>query len=469
MKEKKNKKNVVVINRLFAGGFWKENLGYEGINLISADKEKGKGRNYVYLMPYGDYSKEYKDKIQSVVFVKGLGAHELEILGYATELNDKGIELPKGYKRPKKKKGESDVSYAQNLRDDDNIKNFKKLQDEYVENIKYGGQTIKNIFKENKDEDISYYVTFEAGEVKIPKKRIILLDSKSLLKEKDENNEIYLQIKTKGKQNQFARTSLKFYIEDEKLLDVLNNDKLWEERKSDYSSLQVNSQKVDNIFEIINKEDDELVFSDMFAYYLRKYKDLSDSFFEKINSEYKNKFDGKEFKFKLKKSILREKYNIDLLVEDDENIFIVENKINSDINGKVVFNDDEKIDKNEDNQKDLSDKLRVSQLKKYIEFIESKNVNKKNIIPVILMPNHNVIDLSVYDSGDKYIVLTYEEIFNVFNGFSAKLKNDKYFEDFLAVLKRHSEKSLKELVYKDLLSRFKARIDELNNEVKTND
>lgn len=464
MKEKKNnKKDVIVINRLFAGGFWKENLGYEGINLISADKEVGesKGKNYVYLMPYGDYSKEYKSKIQSVVFVKGLGAHELEVLGYATKLNDNGIELPKGYKRPKKKKGESDVDYAKKLREDTYIKQFKSMQDDYVKNIKFGGQTIKNIFKENKDEDISYYVTFEAREVKIPKKRVILIDSQSLLKEKNEDNEIYLQIKTNGKNNQFARTSLKFYIEDKKLLDVLNNDELWEERKRDYSSLQANSQKVDNIFEIINKEDDELVFSDMFAYYFRRYKVLSDGFFKEINEKYKQKFKGKEFKFDLNKSILREKYNIDLLVEDDENIFIIENKINSDINGKVIFKDDEKLEENEDSQKDLSEKKRVSQLKKYIELIENKNINK-NIIPIILMPNHNVIDLSVYDSGDKYIVLTYDEIFNVFNCFSAKLKNDKYFEDFLAVLKRHSEKSLKELVYKDLLSRFKERIEKLN-------
>lgn len=451
-------KNKIVINRLFAGGFWKENLGYEAINLISDDD----GRNYVYLMPYGDYAAKHKDKILSVVFVKGLGAHELEVLGYATDLEDEGIKLPNGYKRPKKTKKESDVDYAKKLREDTYIKQFKIMQDDYVKNIKFGGQTIKNIFKENKDEDISYYITFKAKKVYEPTKRIVLLDSKSLLEPKEDDNELYCKLKINDKNDQFAKASLKFYVKDEQLFQILDKEDLWKERKDkNCSSLQSYTKKADNIFEIINKEDDELVFSDMFAYYFRRYKVLSDGFFKKINEKYKHKFEGKEFKFDLNKSILREKYNIDLLVEDDKNIFIIENKINSDINGKVVFKDDEKLEENEDSQKDLSEKKRVSQLKKYIEFIENKNINK-NIIPIILMPNHNVIDLSVYDSGDKYIVLTYEEIFNVFNGFSAKLKNDKYFEDFLAVLKRHSEKSLKELVYKDLLSRFKERIEKLN-------
>ena len=65
----KNMKSVtaesIVLNVMYTGTFLNENMGHEVINLFKDDQNN----HYLYLNPYGNFSKEHKGKVKAMLMV----------------------------------------------------------------------------------------------------------------------------------------------------------------------------------------------------------------------------------------------------------------------------------------------------------------------------------------------------------------------------------------------------------------
>ena len=143
--------------------------------------------------------------------------------------------------------------------------------------------------------------------------------------------------------------------------------------------------------------------------------------------------------------IIRESNNnIDLWIEDDNNVFVIENKIKSGING---IKDDG-----------------YSQLNKYQEYTEKRISNPdddaygKISHYYIFTPNYNHIDTSKYNLAKPYTIITYKDIYDFFRKNAANFLEDKYFSDFLKGLKNHTV-SISELNFSIMRARFLEKIN----------
>lgn len=218
----------------------------------------------------------------------------------------------------------------------------------------------------------------------------------------------------------FAKQSLHMYIDDietpksfKEIMRMINNEDLWYEKIR-----KITSDKYDNHFNflsLINKEDDELSFSNMFNYFFSKYPDLFLCFAREIlnigiNPTY---------------TIKREFHNIDLWIEDDMNILIIENKVKSGINGVS-------------SRHDFSDGgLIQSQLSKYYAFAKDYARDKqKRASYFLFLPNHNKLDLSLYEGSKLYKEIRYRDIYNYL---ISKSINDPYYLDFCNALYKHTK------------------------------
>ena len=139
--------------------------------------------------------------------------------------------------------------------------------------------------------------------------------------------------------------------------------------------------------------------SNMIAYFLRRDNDLLKKFllnFLNVKTKSNEKF-----------QIIREEKNIDLLLKSDNKIIVIENKINSGINGIKS--------------------PKYSQLSKYYQYVNDKYKNHDKFF-FLLKPNNNYITtkyISSFHGGNKYIIKNYSDLYNV-------LKNHKfkYIDDY---------------------------------------
>ena len=144
---------------------------------------------------------------------------------------------------------------------------------------------------------------------------------------------------------------------------------------------------------------------------------------------------------------------IDILIRTDDSLFIIENKIKSDINGKQYdpytgkysnqlinyykhFNPDEKNGVDED----------FKSIKQYY-FIFTPNYNKidKEKIKEIIQSSKNMPEKEINKSCkiiDLYNIIAYEDLYKFFKENKPKqvtsVKQKIYFEDFISSLEQHS-------------------------------
>lgn len=441
--------NEIILTRMYAGDYLKSdnNIGHEIINLFQADDTNtDKGKYFVYINPYGSIASSHDDKIRTVLMVRGHGEHMLEVLA-----KTEGYLKQWVYDRYSKVK-KDDEKYRQER---------EKIHDEHVKrlsifHVTYGGVSLENIFKDNQDNDIACYVTFEAEKIIKVKKPIYLVDAN--YQQVGENNEISMY--KLEDLNNFSKQSLKMYVLKDKhfksyntLANIINNPDLWGEAvgQVDKTEQPPKDTENENIFKIIKKEYDELVVSNMLAYYLEKGKlfkdfakevltigEISDSV--KIYREKPVKTDeGKGF--------------IDLLIEDKTNrkVIVIENKIKSKINGITEHHD-------------INDEKIKSQLDVYYKWAKGNNTYKGFERKFyIFVPDHNNVDVDKYFSSDreaKYEKVLYSEIYDWFKNQKGKYK-DKYFEDFLALLEKHSQPT--EDFEKEIRGRFYKIISEIKS------
>ena len=200
----------------------------------------------------------------------------------------------------------------------------------------------------------------------------------------------------------------------------------------------------DNFLKLIRKEDDELCFSNMLAHFLGKAFGLYPSFAKEVL--------GLETAGNTC-TILREKDNIDLLIDDGINRIIIENKIHSLING-LNGKQDEQIE---------------SQLSKYWKN-EKEKIDEavkvghpaRNLKAFLFLPEYHKgrIRLDKFSEGKQYKMVTYKALYEFF---SKQEIQALYYRDFCNALYKHTLE-VQEDLYQENLLKFLAVINALRAE-----
>lgn len=241
--------DVIILTRMYAGGYLKDNIGHEVINLISDDK----GRNYVYVNHDGIINEKYNDSVKAVLFVRHVEKGVLEIIAKA-----------EGLKQVLYKSSEEEMISRQMNYINEN-------------EIRYGGVELYKVYgdKSNDKTADKISITFEAEKVmKVKKPFYLIHDERKILYDDSENNCRFLNEKN------FASTKLKMYYDSDEypedyqqLDDLLANDDIWEGNDSNQSIHieDFSEQTIYNSFiSILEKDRDEQLYSNLLAYFLLK-------------------------------------------------------------------------------------------------------------------------------------------------------------------------------------------------------
>lgn len=388
MKNPKETKKEIVLNKMFVGSYLNDNIGHEIINLYKDDK----GDNYIYLQALGNFDKKHSGKVDCVLMVRYIGDKTLEILSKATGLEE--------------------------------IYGKVKDQKQYIidNDIRYGGKLLSDIFSHNSfQQDVD--ITYKAAKVVKPKERLYIqfpgakFQNPNLTKE----NTIYISRRDQ------AKSSLKQYFANNEdsnysLLDkFIKDESLWGEElgKVDIN----NSTKLKfNYYNILGVQYNELVFSNVIKYFIEKYPDLAIAFAKELGL-----IDSKCVSSAIK--VQREFNNIDIFIESENYYFIIENKIKSGINGIKL-----------DNDKNFAS----SQLDKYLEVVAENEKIKvdKEVVGIVLVPNYNDIDIDKYlikDNRGKYHKLTYSQLYD-FMIKQTPYSGDSDYKAFVDAMYQHTQK-----------------------------
>lgn len=412
---------TIILNKMYSGNYLETdgNIGHEVINLFKSDN----GKNYIYLLSDGVMPAERNGTIDAILLVRWIRLGVYEILAKAERLIQ--------------------VAEYEKSREALHIK-----QEAYLkrEKITYGGVGLTDIFKDNyyaktKDKDLSLqvFISFETKKLRKPKRALYLYSYEAKGIDKDEEERFYL-----GDIN-LAKQSPRMYFDDkkaaarDKLQELINDESLWEpENTTDVITPEEHLYASNGGFlEIIRKEHDELVFSNLLKYYFT----ANEQVFMKFCKDVLGVEIGTNY------TVLREHENIDLFVYDDNSAIIIENKIKSGINGE---------------RHDISSDIVQNQLHKYYRIIRgSENHKNKEIKCFLFAPNYNQIskeslNIVVDDTAVVYELVTYRKLYEFFSEHKAVFM-DKYFDDFLKGLAKHSQEVDNQL-FEEMRRRFSASI-----------
>ncbi len=407
---------------MFSGSYLKDNIGHEWINLFESDND-----GYcLYLNSDGTFNKNRvtqfnKDK------ENGNGNYMLMVKNF-----DKGvwqvIAAAKLEKVAEKVTGENIVG----------------------DSVKYNGVTLKSIFSGNATLN-KQDVTFKAKEVKFPEDSILISQYKETKGENQDDDDGCLVIKGLN----FAKQSLRQYVNDGdsdvyKDLEGIVKKVLGSSKFPTKVSPSASKIKPTTLFEVIHKENDELMYSDMLKFYLED-EDFARHFIEKVLEV---SLEGGEYV----ERVDREEFNIDLLIRTNKRLIVIENKIHSGINGKdkdlkTQFNDAKKALEIVGPQKNpISKSVTPSQLTKYYIYAELLKQNEPNSY-FILCPEYKENEIktvpeykSFNHSGvSVYNIVTYKTLYEKmleYNGWiNFSPDRNKYWSEFISVMERHTMKS----------------------------
>ena len=375
-------RHVIILNHMFTGDYLNNNLGHEVINLFRDDKQQ----NNIYLCRDGKYSREDLPKYVIQVRRPHLSVRTLEVINIATEL-----EL------------------------------FKGAQEE----VTYGRIPVTTLFSGNKEQQ-EVCITFRAGLVIKPTAPLYICYQGK--EELPSANTIVLKEKvvdTKGEMTYRFNVSqqLREYFSDgddyntmnefcTKAFEDFSHDNGWEQVDEDFRDEKFDEKDFPLLpADIYGIGTWELAYSNAFKHFLESNKTFLKAFCELClrNSPYK------EERFiplatDEKVVIKREWKHIDLLIEYDEYVFVIENKIFSDLNGK--------------------DKGQLDDYKTTIEKEEKYKNNKK--IYILLTPNHNKIKVS-----EPWRLIPYKDVH--VECIKIGTTSDEYFETFTRMIELHIE------------------------------
>lgn len=390
-------KDIILLNNLFNGEYIKEKVGGEIINMYQSDNDK----YYIYINPYGNINKNWDDRIKHILFIRSVGNGVVKVIGKA--------EI------------EEQISHNAIRKTGAGIDEYQK---QYIDknNITYGNVKIYELGSWS-----SYFVTFKAKSVYKSKTDIYLTTIGNRAYSTDS---IFILEEIKRINNQ----SQKLYIEStninyEVLEKIIKNPDFWEKDKVGKVDLSESKESTESFLSIIKKENDELVNSNLLAYFLEKDSIFWSDFVKKVlEISNENVINGKP-------KITRESVgNIDLLIEVEGCAIIIENKIKSGINSK------------KDNG--------YSQLEKYIKIASEyfKNSNY-TLYFYVLRPDYNNEDYTVFNEGNRYSEIKYSKIYEIIKNRNTSL----CFEEFKRVVEKHSTEYDNEL-FETMNDRFVEQI-----------
>lgn len=386
MRKKSN--GVILLNRMYAGRYLKDNIGHEVINLFKSDN----GNNYIYVNEHGTINKKYNDSVNAVLLVRYIDKNVMEVIAKAEQLEQVLYKA-----KDIKTEGISQIKYV-----DDN-------------QVTYGGVPLYKIYNDTYEE--KRVITFKTNSLRLAKRPIYLVEDED--KQKQYSYSVFLPEK------HFSTQSLKMYYSEnefpndyEVLEELLSEKKLWESTNTT-KEIDINTyssqDKGNSIFRIIRKEYDELAYSNILTYLFEQDRNVFVDFAKKVLgiSDFSSDFE-----------IVREsKHNIDIWIEDESHVIVIENKIKSKINGE---------------RHDVYSHKIQSQLNKYYACAKTE-CNDKEIRCFLFSPNYNNINLSNYTSGEKYTIIKYSQIYDYYFKNAGHMIHIDYFKEFLDALEIHSK------------------------------
>ena len=368
----------ILINQLFAGSYLKEgeNIGHEVINLFKDDND----HNNLFITPTGHVKGH---DLEYIIFVRNVSARKtVEVVGIASDIY--------------------------------------RIDDEELKQVRYAGVTLDQIFKNNKyhgDNDLfADHITYRAGLFLLPAERIFITIDDSFINEK---YTLHLQ----SKRQVIIPQGMREYYSDSidsvaysQLKKLIDTSELWErenntERLFPDGSVQNQSP---SFLEVIRKEDDENIFSNLLSYYFEYSHRTFQRFAENIDllgiQDMSISFD-----------LYREtKDRVDIWIESEKDVIVIENKIKSGING-ITGEDYSQLNKYYNKAKQYAEKC------------------QKEPHFYIFAPNYARFDLTKYGAeADAYKIISYSRIYDFFIKEAETYIADRAFPDFLRGLKRHT-------------------------------
>lgn len=445
---KKEKPNYTyAFNKIFTGSYLIYNLGNEMINFIKTDDNGSKfgNKRLVYINPYGERGKDAAKETKYVLHVMETtygnnNYYELIAISKVAQVFDKKtntyINEPTYYNAKK------------------DVGTVNERSEYKNEKVNFLGKFIGDIFNDSK----AHLCSFIAESLYIPKQNTHFYFEKNNSKEvtqdlekvhiKDNGNDIFiinLGCNLTGSRNLcYSRDN------DLTILDQIVESEYKEEVKENTIELpKTDEQCLAVICDRTNLEDST---SNQIAYFLSRDKELLTNFIDMLNKHTNNIIDSnKEFK------ISREDNHIDILLKSDTDLIVIENKIDSHINGTKKSNK----------------KKKDSQLSSYYDYAESFGLNTHYYL---LKPKYNSITKEElrknYKSGDKYSIIDYEDLYKVITKPNSYINNKdprkvflyEQFVEGIKYVKSTKSEQMREIAY----IRLKQRLDELGNKPSNN-
>ncbi len=415
---------MIILNNMYTGRYITQqgNLGHEIINLFKADD----GKFYIWLNSMGICTRSNVNN-STIIMVRSVNSRMYKVLAKAEKCqlcSGASISRDKGNK-------------------DDNLKS-RRYQNQKELGVTYNGKCpMDDIFNEK-----DMFATFSTSKVLQPKGDIYITNDKSL---EDTCNGIYY---AEFKISEAMRSYVK---EDSNAFNVLSNLMSSETIEwEDVDNASLPNEPSFNFLKLIRKDKDELSLSNALAYFIAQtgmgnfIKDCLKLTQQFVNDNYQ---------------LLREKNNIDISFFGDNNVIVIENKIDAAITAdkRVTLESQIKnavklyfFDSSETEKQDMVAKIKnyiqslegdSSQLSKYylyaIAYLLSKGFDEEvlddHIKCFLLIPRYAEKQFKSNEDGyyssnylwsDKYKIITYLNIYNYFK----KVSSVKYLDEFNSAL-----------------------------------
>lgn len=339
-----------VFNKVFTGKYLQNSLGYEIINFIIDDENT----RYIYMNPWGNKCQRNPEYVFHIVETSRGEDGQVYELAAISEIDDN-----------------RNVNHIPSFFD----KKYSELFDDSEE-----------VLKKTK-----YGVSYVARNFYVPKKRILFKFKGQESEIKNCNGYIYITLKCNPQHH-----SGYCEREDETRIDELFKQNCF----VIHNAYNVDLKKIslELPFAVLSgRVGLEVSMSNLIAYFMMRDKNLCATFV--------GKFLGLSCGNETFSIIREQEKHIDILLKGEKSIIVIENKIDSDINGVTNLSDnDKKID---------------SQLDKYYEYV-SKKYQGYQAYYYILVPEYSPINenyLNKYQSGDKYVIKTYNNLYKAIRNY----------------------------------------------------